>query len=303
MLQGTNLRKLQIADLYILLEVKRICTEHDIPYFLIGGTLLGAVRHKGFIPWDDDVDVGMLRDDYEKFISVCSHDLRSAFILQTKETDMNYPNPWAKIRLRGTSRLEEGYNYESSITDTQGIDIDIFPFDNLPKSELKQWFISLCLKVSRSLYRYRCGCHIQNKKISIAKKLLLKFYNILYHLISKEQLSKNIDYLMKKYNDKQTNFVINYVGAYSYQRERVNIDVVSKLIELPFEQNTFSCPLEYDRYLKNVYGNDYMDIPKKEDRIQHNILELNLGEYADIDKIPLEKLSDYSPKISINKRG
>ena len=125
-LQETNLRKLQIADLYILLEVKRICNLYNIPYFLIGGTLLGAVRHKGFIPWDDDIDIGMLREDYQKFISICSHELKPTFILQTKENDANYPNPWSKIRLLGTTRLEEGYNYESSSSNIYGIDIDIF---------------------------------------------------------------------------------------------------------------------------------------------------------------------------------
>ena len=284
-----NLRKLQLIDLYILLEVKRICELHNIHYFLVGGTLLGAVRHNGFIPWDDDIDIGMLRKDYDKFIDVCKYELKSNFYLQTKENDKLYPNPWAKVRLKNTVRMEDGLQYSKSYG--YGIDIDIFPFDNLPENPILQLLISKALKITWSMYRYRCG--FKNKNKSILKKTLLKTYSTVNLLITKDKLSSIIDKFMTMYNNKQTKYVINYAGAYNYKRERTEKNIVSNCSELKFENHTFPAPIRYDEYLQNVYGHDYMVIPKKENQIQHSIYCLDFGKYVDIDKISPEKWDEY----------
>ena len=128
-----KLRKMQLLELKILKEVKRICEKHNIPYFLIAGSLIGAVRHKGFIPWDDDIDIGMLRDDYERFLDVCKTDLGSEYFLQTPETEKgNADYGIAHIRLNGTSMVQE---FRKNTTTHNGFTIDIFPYDNLPENK------------------------------------------------------------------------------------------------------------------------------------------------------------------------
>ena len=108
-------------------EVKRICEKHNIRYFMIAGTLLGAVRHKGFIPWDDDMDFGMLRNDYDKFVSVCAAEIdENKFYLQTDKKDKYYTFNFAKLRLCGTKVIE---SFSFDVQTNQGIYIDIFPID------------------------------------------------------------------------------------------------------------------------------------------------------------------------------
>lgn len=117
----------QKVMLEILVEIHRICVENDITYWLEAGTLLGAIRHKGFIPWDDDCDVSMPRKDYERFLQIAQEKLPETMFLQTKETDKEYPLPWAKIRKNGTLLIETGETGEEKYH--HGIFVDIFPYD------------------------------------------------------------------------------------------------------------------------------------------------------------------------------
>ena len=118
-----DLRKLQLIELDILLEIDRICKKHGIEYFLIAGTLLGAVRHKGFIPWDDDIDIAMPIDDYKKFCRVCKKEMHEPYFLQNHNTD-NYHIWYAKVRKSGTVFMEQGFENRKM---HQGVWVDIFP--------------------------------------------------------------------------------------------------------------------------------------------------------------------------------
>ena len=124
------LNKVRSVQLEIAKEIRRVCEENDISCFLAHGTFLGAVRHKGFIPWDDDMDMGMLRQDYEKFCRIAPSKLKPEFCLQTWYTEPNYALPFGKVMKRGTVYLE---NKKTRRLQDNGIYVDIFPYDYAPE--------------------------------------------------------------------------------------------------------------------------------------------------------------------------
>ena len=128
------LRKLQLTELEILREIKRVCLENGIHFFLCSGTFLGAVRHQGFIPWDDDLDIGMLREDYERFCRLAPEKLSPDFCLQNWHTDSAYALPFGKVRKRNTLLVER----KSIQLEENGIYVDVFPFDFAPASLSEQ---------------------------------------------------------------------------------------------------------------------------------------------------------------------
>ena len=146
--EDKNVAAAQKVMLEILVEIHRICVENNITYWLEAGTLLGAIRHKGFIPWDDDCDISMPRKDYERFLQIAQEKLPETMFLQTKETDKEYPLPWAKIRKNGTLLIETGETGEEKYH--HGIFVDIFPYDYYKKasficltSNFEGWGMSL----------------------------------------------------------------------------------------------------------------------------------------------------------------
>ena len=140
-----TIKKLKKVQLEILLSVVDICDRNGIKYYLIGGTLLGAVRHKGFIPWDDDIDIAMLRDDYEKFNNCWENENPDDLIMQNKEKDERVHQSFTKIRKKGT-KLVEKETMHSGIF--KGIAIDIFPLDKIPEKD------NLFLKFNYTIYRF-----------------------------------------------------------------------------------------------------------------------------------------------------
>lgn len=248
------LKELQKIELEILLEVDRLCKKHNIRYFLVSGTLLGAVRHKGFIPWDDDVDICMPIKDYYKFCKIAKKELDHNFFLQNFETD--FTNKWpAKIRKNGTTAIEKGF--EKSIFH-QGIWIDVFPLIGVNND--KEWIAKAYKKsdFSKNLLRKRQGAMKDFKTLPYDKKLLKFIPFKLVRLVVRIIIST----VFKSHEKFE---FCTYLWGNAKISPRFKSDIFAEDCEVEFEGHMFPAPKRWDDYLKLVYG-DYMTPPPPEKR-------------------------------------
>ena len=253
-----QLQKLHGALLEILDEVDRICQKNDIAYFLDSGTALGAIRHGGFIPWDDDIDVGMMREDYERFITAAEKELGERFFLQIFKTDPYYYKFNAKIRLNHTFFPEK-----SSVNmQHRGIFIDIFPFDYLPEDDSKA---KEMLQRSRVLFRRVWFTRPDIKPVLFKDKLL----KLLYSGWSYQKQRTNYENFIRSFeNDKTgktTCFIYHMLRKKDYM---FNVDDMLPVKPVPFEDRTYMIMNDPDAYLTIMYG-DYMQLPPVEKRVSH----------------------------------
>lgn len=250
-------------QLEMLDEINRICREENINYSLAYGTLLGAVRHKGYIPWDDDVDIMMTRDDYDKFLDV-SNEINSKFFLQTYNTDHNYHNLYAKLVANDT--IYTSKNNEKNMHN--GVFIDIFPIDYLSKNELVNNVIKninyfLLITIYENYKR-------NNKiRVNISKKILLR-------IISKIPCWKILMFLEKLnklISNKDSLRVCNYDDIYQSSQYAFSSSYFKLYINLEFEGKQYKSISEYDNYLRFNYGN-YLKLPPEDDRKSPHSVEL-----------------------------
>lgn len=266
--------KLHNLELKIALEVKRICEKNNIKYFLIAGTLLGAVRHGGFIPWDDDMDIGMLRKDYNLFLRACKRDLGDEFYLQTWDIDSEYPFSFSKIRLKGT-HLVEKFSEKSKMQN--GIFIDIFPFDNVPDSKLKSFIQGKKYYICKRLLWIKKGFGDNMKDNGVKQKMRYYLFKIFSCCFTYEFI-KNYFYKNQiKYNYQNTRKVVAD-GSYSYDKESINREWVSNLELVKFESEEFLSFKDRNEYLRYFYG-DYMKYPPKDKRNRHLLVRVDFGKY------------------------
>ena len=269
-----ELRKAQLLMLKILKEVHRICEENNIKYFLSDGTLIGAVRHNGFIPWDDDLDIGMLREEYEKFCKIAPEKLGEEFVLQTTETDPGYGLQFGKVMLKGTVWLE--HHAKKTNRNFSGIYIDIFPYDKIPKLKAKQKKLYKKYKFINALIAIK----LKYSSLRNISTLLKKCYYIIKVFVSKfislRRLLLARDLLCKKFINEDDVLITKYGG--SFIRNQNTIAAYSNYELHKFEDSEFYIPKQFDDILNNLYGT-YMDLPPVEARINHGIFEYDFGEY------------------------
>lgn len=263
-----DLRKLQLIELDILLELDRICRKHKIRYWLSAGTLLGAVRHGGFIPWDDDMDIRMMRADYERFCKVCEEELDTErFFLQNYKTDPGYRWFYAKMRRKGTQYLRAG---QEAIKCMSGVSIDIFVIDNVPDHYRSRKIFTLI----------RRGCIKTLWSVVGVTEDECRWKRILYRFlrhVNKMVPLTIMEYLAKWSNSKKTTGTccIGYYQKNPYYSKRpsglpsqTQASWFDESFEIEFEGFMFYAFSGYKDYLRLTYG-DYMKLPPEEKRFTH----------------------------------
>ena len=260
MISNKEFRQLQLTEMEILDEIDKFCQKNDINYFLVGGSCIGAIRHKGFIPWDDDIDIGMLREDYDRFIK--EYKDNDKFFVQTPEKDKKYWNLYAKVRKRNTyvgeKRIEKLKVHNE-------IFIDIFPIDNILSDDYNKIKLRANLiKIIKSSLQYK----YKVKKLSECN---FKILIVLFSLLSQPLIVRLANKIMRKDNKKNAELCVSYLSEYAIKKEITPKKTFIKPKKAKFEDREYYIPNDPDTYLSNLYG-DYMKIPPKDQRINHGVL-------------------------------
>lgn len=250
-----ELEELKRLQLDILSEVDVFCKQHDLCYSLAYGSLLGAVRHKGFIPWDDDIDIWMPRNDYEFF----RKNFNSRRYFMVDEID-GIPLPYGKV-CDSKTQLVEHANHSFSL----GVFIDVFPVDYLPLN------MSKAKKIKREIHRLYLLKFIKDIKLnssrSSTKNVFLAISKMFTSIISYRYILKKINLLMTGTKIDNSNYMTDYN---EFEKKVIfPLNTFSSMIELSFENKMFWCISCYEEVLKQIYGN-YMLLPPEEKRVTHH---------------------------------
>lgn len=249
--EGTILRQAQLRMLDIVVEVDAICKKHNIPYWLDYGTLLGAVRHGGFIPWDDDIDISVPMKDYRRLCKILKKELPENLVFQDETTDKNYFLKFAKVRDRN-SHLYYPIMGNRGIKE-QVLYIDIFPLEKLFSKNIKD-FIELiygnAFRRTRKFYKSRWK-YISGLLLMPFALCLIAFVRLISHIIP-------------------SNKYFTGCGVPFYYKHAYHCEYIFPCKSINFEGKELSAPNNIDAYLKNIFG-DYMKVPPVDKRIMHSV--------------------------------
>ena len=272
------MNELQSGILDVLVELDKICQKHDIQYSLYAGTFLGAVRHKGFIPWDDDIDIVLDRNNYNRLISVLSdpHNIPKDYYFQSYETSKNYFNTTPKFRSRKMNISEKMPKHFKS---DFGPWVDLFVWDNVPSEERdRQRYYKKLARLDSLIMTFILAQASPNDTglKGVIKKTLQKTNALLFPVyFFVKPLMKHRLTIMQKYNNVETthkavngyNFYHNYD---EYKGNTIKSAYLNDFDTYDFEGHQFIAYNQYDDILTSFYG-DYMTLPDEADRVVHNI--------------------------------
>lgn len=257
-LNDNEVRNIQID---ILKMFSKYCGLHDLNYCLYYGTLIGAVRHKGYIPWDDDIDIAMPRPDYEKLIQNFNgfHEDYEVFENRIQE---NYALPFAKISNKKTKIIElSDINFNNL-----GVNIDVFPLDGLPESQKIKKSLLRRIKIIRTIYTIKSVRY--NRHRSFYKNVILLIGKIIFYFYKPKKITTSIINEALSYDFENSSEVACLVWGYGI-REIMKKSYFDKSVKLEFEGEFYNAPYEYDKVLRQIYG-DYMQLPPIDKQKSHH---------------------------------
>jgi lipopolysaccharide cholinephosphotransferase len=270
---NSELRKLQLTILDIIKLFARICEKHNLRYYMVGGTMLGAIRHKGFIPWDDDVDMGMPRPDYEKFLKIVKKELPEGYSFLNYKSNPKYNRYFSRI----VNDNVEIYNNSNSVEIVENAWLDIFPYDGMPNSAFGQkvhfWYTTCW----RLLYHMSCF----DELVNLNRPGRPKYQQCIINFLRVTKLGRNLDthkimYKIEKklckYNYDSSNTVVSFFGAYM-TKEIIDKRILGELKYYPFEDTKFLGAEHYDEFLTHYYG-AWKNPPSDSNKDKHSIRKI-----------------------------
>lgn len=264
MKQGVTKKELQERLLPMLEKFHQVCEAHGIQYYMNSGTMLGAIRHKGFIPWDDDVDLGLFRSEYDRLLALPGSVWGPDYELVHFQKRKGYPYCFAKLYDRRTTMVEDGY-----VKYRAGIYLDIFPHDGAGNTHLGS-----CIRYRLNFARYWFLIYrlLEDKK-KFPKNLLQAWT----HLYSTYAWQKKLDKAIQEKSCESSRYVANFIGRHR-TKEVFRKELFGTPTLYPFENLMLYGPERYDEYLSQLYG-DYMSLPPEEERdLNHPLSYINLDE-------------------------
>ncbi len=251
----TDLRNIQQTELKMLKMLKKVCEKNDIDYFMAQGTLLGAVRHKGFIPWDDDIDTLVPYDDIKRLVKAFNEEYKEGYIITNHNVEKNYPSTWTKIRKSDTTSMPIRYK---DIDMNWGICIDVFPFYPVSDVRLIREGEIFLFKLGRKLLMAAMTKYDDEK--GFGTKLVEKIPSVIRRGTA-NMLFKIFDI----HKGKNTRFIyLTCKGGRLMERDVL----YGEKVKLWFEDDEYSAPRDYHRFLEEMFG-DYMIMPPEEERGGH----------------------------------
>lgn len=263
-----KLKKLQMTELNMLKVIVEICENHGINYYISGGTYLGSVRHKGFIPWDDDVDLAMPRKDYNEFIKIAPLLLPEKYGLSHYSIDGTYRyqaqvfDRTKKIRLKNSKKYKD-----------VNVFVDVFPLDGMPNNPIIRWFHKINLMFKRLLYQYsvieiHTSLNRPNRPWYESVAIYIGLHCRVVKMLNPQVRMKKMDKVLSRYDFYNSDFIFNFAGRYKFKSimNRKEIYADGRLYD--FEGLKLNGPYDYNKYLTQIYG-DYMILPPEDQRNWH----------------------------------
>ena len=261
-MNSDELRKMQLIQLELLEEVDRICTKYGISYSVEGGTLLGTVRHKGFIPWDDDVDIAMVRSEYIKFCRACEKELDNAkYFFFFFYTDPEYRWGYAKVLKNGTSFVRYGQEHMKM---RRGVYVEIFPMDGIPKNFVERKIFNLIRIWCRKIMWSEVG------KVS-CKSAVMRLWFSLLNRIPVDKAFGMLNFLAGRYSERKADYVtcLSFPDCWVKGYRGFKREYYLNTKRMVFEGKEINVPEKEKELLLTLFGPNYMTLPPVEERITH----------------------------------